>query len=352
MPGVFSLYPHLRNLCNLRMESVVWGGAMDVRLSLTLRERRSESVSLEELGESLGLSPQRLVREIDELSRRGFVIENNPVLGLQLVGAPESLIEEEVAHGLAARRVGRRVRCVESATSTNDLAWEAAAGGREESDGLAVLAEYQTGGRGRRGNRWLAPPHSSVLCSVVVWLPDSPGQAAVLTRATALAAARAIEDHSGASVGIKWPNDVVVEDRKVGGILVEARPVARQEGPVVIGIGINCTQGLEAFPAEIRPAVASLGMLGEEPDRTLLARSLLVRLDEVLGRMVDPDGGAAIARDAATRCSTLGRRITVQEGGEAYTGEVVDLDADYGLVLRLREGGIRTFPAMTTHVVG
>jgi BirA family biotin operon repressor/biotin-[acetyl-CoA-carboxylase] ligase len=174
----------------------------------------------------------------------------------------------------------------------------------------------------------------------------------VLTRASGLATALAIEDRGGAGVGIKWPNDLVVEDRKVGGILVEARPVAGEVGPVVIGIGINCTQGPEAFPAEIRPAVASLGMLGEQPDRTLLARSLLVRLDEVLGRMADPDGAAAIAADAAARCRTLGRRITVQEGGEAYTGEVTDLDADYGLVLRLREGGLRTFPAMTTHVVG
>ena len=328
---------------------------MNVRLSLMLRERRSQPVLAEELGESLGLSPQRLVREIDELARRGFVIENNPVLGLRLVGTPESLIEEEVAHGSAARRVGRRVRCLESAASTNDLAWEAAARGREESDGLAVLAEYQTGGRGRRGNRWLAPPHSSILCSVVVWMPGAAGRAAVLTRASGLATALAIEDCGGAGVGIKWPNDLVVEDRKVGGILVEARPVAGEVGPVVIGVGINCTQGPEAFPAEIRPAVASLvglKMLGEEPDRTLLARSLLVRLDEVLGRMADPDGAAAIAADAAARCRTLGRRITVQEGGEAYTGEVTDLDADYGLVLRLREGGLRTFPAMTTHVVG
>ena len=325
---------------------------MDVRLSLMLRERRSQPVLAEELGESLGLSPQRLVREIDELARRGFVIENNPVLGLRLVGAPESLIEEEVAHGSAARQVGRRVRCVESATSTNDLSWEAAARGRRESDGLAVLAEYQTGGRGRRGNRWLAPPHSSVLASLVVWLPDAPGHAAVLTRVSALAAARAIEEGTGVSVGIKWPNDLVVEDRKVGGILVEARPVAGEVGPVVIGIGINCTQEAEAFPEEIRPCVASLKMLGEDPDRTLLARSLLVKLDEVLRQMTDPDGAACIARDASARCRTLGRRIAVQEGGVLYMGEVIDLDAEYGLVLRLREGGMRTFQAMTTHVVG
>ncbi|MCX5674947.1 MAG: hypothetical protein NTX87_08060 [Planctomycetota bacterium] len=185
-----------------------------------------------------------------------------------------------------------------------------------------------------------------------MWLPQPPSQGGALTRAAALAAALAVEDRCGVSTGIKWPNDLVAEDRKIGGILVEARPVAGEAGPVVIGIGLNCAQGLEAFPPDIRGRVASLGMFAENPDRTLLARSLLLRLDEVLGRMADPAGRAAVSRDAAARCRTLGRQISVREGQAVYTGEVIDLDADYGLILRLPEGCIRRFHAMTTQVVG
>jgi len=337
---------------------------MDARVSLALRERRAEPAPLAELGQSLKLSPASLCCALEELASLGFTVEMHPMLGLRLTGVPQEILEEEVACDLAVRRIGRRVRCVESTASTNDLAWEAAARGPEESDGLAIFAEHQSAGRGRRGNRWLAPPHSSILCSVVVWLPHPPqarcgssgvhatSLGAALTRGAALAAALTVEDRCGVSTGIKWPNDLVVEDRKIGGILVEARPVTGEAGPVVIGIGLNCTQGPEAFPPEIRGRVASLGMLGENPDRTLLARSLLLRLDEVLGRMAEPAGRAAVSRDAAARCRTLGRQISVREGQAVYTGEVIDLDADYGLILRLPEGGIRRFHAMTTQVVG
>jgi len=345
---------------------------MEARVSLALRERRGGAVALAHLSESLGLPPEGLGRALEDLSRRGFVIEAHPMMGLRLVSAPPMLLEEEIACDLPVRRIGRRVRCVGATPSTNDLAWEAAAHGRADSDGLAIFAEYQSAGRGRRGNRWLAPAHSAILCSVVVWLPQPPPSPTrerrvtferapllpqrawppVLTRGAALAAALAVEDRCGVSAGIKWPNDLVIEDRKVGGILVEARPVAGEAGPAVIGLGLNCTQGPEAFPPDIRPDVASLGMFGEEPDRTLLARSLLRRLDEVLAQMADPAGMAAVSRDAAARCRTLGRQISVQEGGSIYTGEVVGLDAEYELLVRLPEGGIRRFPAMTTHVVG
>ena len=236
-------------------------------------------------------------------------------------------------------------------SSTNDAAWAAAAEGPAEADGLAVFAEHQTAGRGRRGNRWIAPPHSSLLGSVVLWAAGQPGHAAVLTRAAAVGAAEAIEAVAALKVGIKWPNDLVVDDRKVGGILVEARPTADGPGPVVIGLGINCTQGPEALPPEVRASAASLAMMGEEVDRTLLARALLEGLDRVLALTEDPAGQDSIRQAAAARCRTLGRRITLAEGTATYTGEVVDLDPDYGLILRLPEGALRRFPAMTSHVI-
>lgn len=321
------------------------------RVSLALRGLRHRSTSAAELAAQVGLAPKRVLQVIDELARRGFVVEAHPHLGLRLVGAAAELDAEELACNLGTMRVGRRVRCVDQTTSTNDLAWEAAAGGPKEADGLAVLAEYQSAGRGRRGNRWLAPPGSSILCSVVVWVKRSPNQGAMLTRAAAVAAAEAVEGQASLAAGIRWPNDIVVEDRKVGGILVEARPVAGEMGPVVIGIGLNCTQDTEAFPAAIRSSAASLATFGTDVDRTLLARALLARMDEALARTADRPGEEEIHRRAAARCRTLGRRITLREGETTYEGDVVDLDFDYGLVLRLLEGGIRRFPAMTTQIV-
>jgi BirA family biotin operon repressor/biotin-[acetyl-CoA-carboxylase] ligase len=323
---------------------------MDARVSLALRRDRRRSIPIAELAKELELPPRAVGQAVEELGRIGFIIESHPLLGLRLAGVPETLVAEEIAFGQC--RVGRRVRCVAEAVSTNDLAWDAATGASDETDGLAIFAEHQSAGRGRRGNRWLAPPRSSILCSIILWVADGPGHAAVLTSAAAVAAARAIEGQCDLAVGIKWPNDLVVEDRKVGGILVEARPAAGGVSPLVVGIGLNCTQTAEDFPPEIRDTAASLAALGAEIDRTLLARGLLAELDGVVARVADPEGGMAEVRtEAAARCRTLGSRISVREGATTYRGEVIDLDPDYGLVLRLPEGGIRRFPAMTTHVV-
>jgi len=302
------------------------------------------------LAADLRLSPGRLAEQIERLAREGFVLESHPMLGVRLLETPAALRAEELLSGRADARVGRAVRCEAAAASTNDEVWKAADAGPGAGDGLVVFAEHQTAGRGRRGSRWLAPPHSSVLCSVVLWMPDAARQGAVLTRAAAVAVAEAIEDQCRLRVAIRWPNDLVVDDRKVAGILVESRPTVLAAAPVVVGVGINCTQAPEAFPPAIRPDVTSLAMLGEEVDRTLLARSLLDRLDRAIRCMSEAGGVTDLHQRAAERCATLGKRLVVIEGGRAFRGEVICLELDYGLVLRLEEGGVRCFQAMTTHV--
>jgi len=349
------------------------GPSVNPRISLSLRCRRGRPATADVLAAELGLAPKRIAAEIDRLVAAGFLVECHPMLGYRLIGVPPSLVAEEIACDLATVRIGRLFQCVEEAGSTNDLAWQAAAAGAADSssracatsdpasaDGLVVLAEHQSAGRGRRGNRWLAPAHTSILCSVLTWMPQAAGQAGAITRAAAVAVAEAIEDECHLAAGIKWPNDLVVEDRKVAGILVESRQGAsgsRPGGgggasPVVIGIGINCTQEAADFPDQIRPQVASLAQFEPVVDRTLLARALLKRLDRRLGELADTEGADSVRLRAAARCRTLGQRISVSDGHTTYSGQVIDLDPDYGLVLRLLDGGIRRFAALTTHVVG
>ncbi|MFO8015431.1 MAG: biotin--[acetyl-CoA-carboxylase] ligase [Phycisphaerae bacterium] len=324
---------------------------MNARVALALRRARGEARSAEALAEAVGRSPDEVVAAIEDLPRYGFRIESHPIQGFRLLSSPDALIEDELTCDLETARPGRTVRCVGETTSTNDLAWQAVEQEGAEADGLAVFAEYQTAGRGRRGSRWLAPRHTSILCSVVlIGLPGEKGRA-VLTRAASLAAAEAVEAETGLDVGLRWPNDLVIDDRKVGGVLVEARPERAGEGAAVVGVGMNATQRLEAFPADIRDGVTSLAVIGVRADRTLIARRLLERLDAVVREMGAEGRAETVRQAAARRCRTLGRRITVTDGTETVAGEVVDLDPDYALLLRLREGTIRRLPAMTTHVV-
>jgi len=321
---------------------------MDPRVSLALRRRKGRPIQPEELAQVLHLSRRQVDKALAALQEAGFALESHPMLGVHLAGVPESLSQVEIACDLDALRIGRRVVCARATDSTNDLAWEAAGEGRDAADGLAVFAEQQSEGRGRRGARWLAPPHSSILCSVLVWWPAGGAEAALLTRTAAVAAADAVEELSDLDVGIKWPNDVVVDDRKVGGILVEVRGGGEAEAPAVVGIGLNCCQGAEAFPPSIRSGAASLAMLGAEVDRTLLARALLERLDRRFAEAVErPDD---VRRAAAARCRTIGREVTIAEDAATYHGTVADLDADYGLIVRLADGSLRRFGAFTSHV--
>lgn len=322
---------------------------MNPRISLLLRRSAGQAVSSDRLAAESGLSVAHVGAAVQDLQQAGFDVESHPMLGYRFLAPPPHLVSEELAWGGQDRRAGRIVRCVGVTASTNDLAWEAVSRGRQEADGLAVFAEHQAAGRGRRGGRWLAPPHSSILCSVIFWVP---ADAAILTRGAGLAAALAVEDQGYRQVGIRWPNDIVMDDRKVGGILVEVRQTPDGENAAVIGIGINCTQSQDEFPRQLRNHAGSLAMMGEDVDRTLLARALLGRLDEVVARMATEEGAADIQSQAARRCVTLGRRITLLESGSIWTGDVLGLEDDYGLVLRLAEGGIRRFPAMTTHVLG
>jgi BirA family biotin operon repressor/biotin-[acetyl-CoA-carboxylase] ligase len=293
------------------------------------------------------MTPRDLDKALADLAQGGFALESHPMLGVRLTAAPESLSAEELASDLAVARVGRRVVSVAEADSTNDLAWHTADQGRDAADGFAVFAEHQAQGRGRRGTRWIAPPHSSILCSVLLWCPARGAEAAILTRAAAVAAAHAVRDQTRLDAGIKWPNDIVVDDRKVGGILVEVRGGAG-ESPAVVGIGLNCSQDAAAFPPAFRARAASLAMFGASVDRTLLARALLEQLDHWLGVAADrPD---EVRRAAAALCRTLGTEVTLVEGASTFHGTVADLDADYGLVLRLADGSLRRFWAFTTHV--
>ncbi len=251
---------------------------------------------------------------------------------------------------LNTTRVGRSVRVLAETTSTNDVAFDVAASGGG-ADGLAVFAEYQTGGRGRQGRTWLAPRGASVLCSVLLFAPDDMAFAGLLTLAAGVAACDAIRETTTAWPVLRWPNDVFVGGRKIAGVLVESRPAAGGRRAWVVGTGINCYQHAEHFPPELRDRATSLELASPEPiDRLRLARQLLRELDRWLA-----PGPASTAE--TVRCSwleraePLGQRIRLVSEGRTFAGITLDVDPQEGLLVQLDEGARRWFDASRTQVV-
>lgn len=246
------------------------------------------------------------------------------------------LTRESIERGLATRLVGRPLEVRETVPSTNDLVREA--GRRGAPEGLAVLADAQTAGRGRLGRTWASPPGVNLYCSVLL-RPEIPARFApqvTLLAGVAVAAAALAE---GVLPVLKWPNDLLLDDLKAAGVLAEL-----EVGPdgavdfVVLGIGLNLNVEPDALPADVAPLATSFAaVLGRPVDRPAFARRLLEALDAWVARF-GRDGFGPV-RDAWTRLSGLpGRRLSVAlvaPGGatEVVTGVARGLGDDGALLL-------------------
>lgn len=229
----------------------------------------------------------------------------------------------------ATRRVGREVEFHRRIGSTNDRVREALRDGR---DGLAVVADEQTAGRGRRGRAWLSPPGLNLMVSVGVRPRLEPSAAGLLGMAAALAVRDACAEAASAGLLVRWPNDVVTPDRlKVAGLLLETGLSDGRLLDAIIGAGINVNWRRGQMPPEIAGGATSLADLRGSPvDRVALLGSLLARLDAELealerGRSPVPRVGAASALD--------GRRVTVDVGGTQLEGTAAGIAEDGALLL-------------------
>jgi BirA family biotin operon repressor/biotin-[acetyl-CoA-carboxylase] ligase len=207
--------------------------------------------------------------------------------------------------------------------STNDVALDHARRGAPE--GLVVVADVQRSGRGRRGRSWLAPPGSSLLVSVLLRPELPPERLHLGVAAVALAAADACAAVAGVRPGLKWPNDLVVGDAKLGGVLAEV-----EAGAVVVGLGLNVAwDSSSPSPSPLPAGVVDLaGASGRVVTRDALLAGLL---DALAARVVGGEwAGVASAYRAA--CATLGRRVRVELDDESFTGTAADV-ADDGALL-------------------
>jgi BirA family transcriptional regulator, biotin operon repressor / biotin---[acetyl-CoA-carboxylase] ligase len=233
------------------------------------------------------------------------------------------IVDRRTRAGLAATTRFSDIREFESLDSTNRYLLDEARGGAVE--GVVAVADYQTAGRGRLGRTWTAPAGSALLVSVLL----RPAGLALerrhlVTVAVALAAAAVVEQETGVAPGLKWPNDLLVDDRKLAGILAEAEGDA-----VVAGMGLNVTS---APPGAVSLAEVTAGSARAVPERGALLTGLLEALEGWYGRW---DDVAAAYRD---RCATVGRSVRAELPGRTVVGRAEGIDERGHLLIRA-EGG-------------
>lgn len=231
-----------------------------------------------------------------------------------------------------------RIQFFDTITSTNDVLKQLALQGAPE--GTTLVADCQTGGRGRMGRTFLSPSGVGIYLSVLLRPNCKPTELMHLTCASATAACSAIEQTSGFRPGVKWTNDIVYNKRKLAGILTELG--LNQDGTTayaIIGIGFNCNQQLRDFPDAIQDVAGSLKMVtGEETDRALLAAKMIEALYQ-MNRELLSDRAGILARYRQD-CITLGQEISLVRGDEIRHGKALDVDENGALVVRYEDGTI------------
>lgn len=303
-----------------------------------LREGRGSHVSGAELAARLGASKVAIWKHVQALREEGYDIDSKPRIGYRLVAAPDLLLPYEVEDGLRTDFIGREIHHYREVSSTQEAAKGLAAEGAKE--GTVVIAETQTRGKGRRGREWRSPA-GGVYISIILRPQINPARAPLLTLLAGVAVAKVLRRLYNLKAELKWPNDVMIDDKKICGILTEMTAETEAVNYCIIGIGINANVELTHFPQEFRASTTSLKKkLSVHVSRAELVRDLLGEIEQ-LYTVFTEQGPAPILEEWKALTDTLGARVQVTSRTEAVTGQAVDVDQDGALIIRLADGSSR-----------
>lgn len=302
---------------------------------LELLRRQEGFLSGEDIGRELSITRAAVWKGIKKLREEGYEIEAVTNRGYRLTNPETMYNKRELEQGLKTKTMGQSIYFYEETDTTNNRARELALEGAPE--GTLVVAEKQTAGRGRRGKVWESPLGTGIWMSLVLRPQIMPAEASVLTLLCGLATAEAIEVETGLSVGIKWPNDILINGKKAVGILTEMDCEMSQVHFVIPGIGINVNT--TSFPPEIADIATSLYLeCGKTVSRRRLVHKVLERLEEHYETFLRTGSFTAMLEDYRKHCITLGKEVHVL-GREPFFAEALDITPEGELLVRRADNG-------------
>ncbi len=309
---------------------------MNKQLLDLFEQHYNEFLSGEQLSGRFQCSRTAIWKQIQSLKKKGYVFEAVPHVGYRLVGRPDKLDVDKLEKLLATERLGRTIHYYEQLDSTQTTAHEWVAKGAEE--GTLIVAEAQTKGRGRMGRSWHSPAGTGIWMSMILKPEITLPFASQLTLLTAVALCRAIRKQEQIQIGIKWPNDLLFQGKKVSGILLESSSEDERIRYVVAGIGISANFTEHEFPGELKEKATSLRQItGHRIDRERLIAVFLQEFEQLYS-LYQEKGFAPIRSLWEALSITLQQEIKVQTGSALITGTAEAIDEMGALVVRDSSG--------------
>jgi BirA family biotin operon repressor/biotin-[acetyl-CoA-carboxylase] ligase len=310
------------------------------RIVRLLSDNATIVISGTRIAEELGTSRSEVWRAVQQLRELGVHITGHPATGYQLNAMPDLLLPDVLGPLVLGQTIGSRIHHYFAIGSTNTEAMNAGTSG--EPEGAVFLAEEQTSGRGRAGHGWESDASVGIYCSVLLRPSLSPADALPLTLMAGLSVAEAVERVTGLRADLRWPNDLLLNGKKVCGILTEMNSEATRVRYVVVGIGINVNHS--SFTGELASIATSLRIeSGREKSRVELTAALLKSLDNAYRKITADPAGArtAIIRDFEQQSSyARGREVRIEEE-PGFEGTAEGLD-ERGFLLVRTASGLRT----------
>ena len=299
-------------------------------------ENKSDYVSGEEISASLKFSRASLWKHINKLRYDGYIIEAVPHLGYTLRSAPDKMYGYEISLGLGTETIGKqKIWYYDSLQSTNSKAYELAESG--EAEGTLVIAETQTAGRGRLGRKWISPEGGGIYFSLILRPDMESDKIPVITLVAAASIQKAIKKVCGADAGIKWPNDILIDGKKVCGILCEIKAQPDMVDFLILGAGINVNTPIEKLPAE---ATSLKNESSNSVSRIKLMRQILTEIEKDYLKL-KKEGFEPLREECKKLSTVLNKRITVKEHHHVFEGIAKDIDEKGALIVKKKDGNLK-----------
>lgn len=293
-------------------------------------KNKERYISGEDISEALNTSRASIWKYINKLRYLGYEIDAVPHLGYMLKSSPDKLFEYEIKHGLKSKILGQgKIYHYENTVSTNDKAYILAE--RGDAEGTLVIAEAQTGGRGRMGRKWVSPKGGGIYMSVILRPDIEADEIQSITLVAAASIVKAIKRETNVDAKIKWPNDVFIRDKKMCGVLTEIKGQADMINFVILGIGINVNTDSRGLPDE---GISLKEFTGAAVNRANILRSVLEEFENDY-RTLKKSGFAALRDFCKKHSLVLGKDVKINEHNKHITGQAVDIDGKGALVVRV-----------------